>query len=141
MSVIVARALPTCIGKATGVRRSRRFSSRVKPFNLRPISISTRPSCRQFYCKRRAMRMAGQAPWRRFGDGMIRNAELGDIPALVAMEERSFDSDRLSRRNFRHLLTRGKAACLVEEEEIGRAAGRERGCQYGATAVGGVPIK
>lgn len=46
---------------------------------------------------------------------MIRNATLEDIDALVAIEERCFDSDRLSRRNFRHLITKGKAAMLLEE--------------------------
>ena len=44
---------------------------------------------------------------------MIRPARLADIPALVAVENRSFDSDRLSRRNFRYLLSRGNAATVV----------------------------
>lgn len=48
---------------------------------------------------------------------MIREATLDDVDALVAIEERCFESDRLSRRNFRHLLTRGKAATLLEEAE------------------------
>lgn len=48
---------------------------------------------------------------------MIRNATLGDIDALVALENRSFDTDRLSRRSFRHLLTKANAVTLVDELE------------------------
>ena len=44
---------------------------------------------------------------------MIRPAALDDLDALLDIEERCFDSDRLSRRRFRHLLTRGHAATLV----------------------------
>lgn len=47
---------------------------------------------------------------------MIRNACIADIPALVSLEHRCFDIDRLSARNFRHLLTRGKASLFVCEE-------------------------
>lgn len=47
---------------------------------------------------------------------MIRPATLDDLDALVEIEERCFDSDRLSRRSFRHLLTRGHAATLVDDE-------------------------
>jgi ribosomal-protein-alanine acetyltransferase len=45
----------------------------------------------------------------------LRAAELADLDALVAIENRCFDTDRLSRRSFRHLLTRGRAATLVAE--------------------------
>lgn len=48
---------------------------------------------------------------------MLRPAELRDLDALVAIENRSFDTDRLSRRSFRHLLTRGHAITLVAEAE------------------------
>lgn len=44
---------------------------------------------------------------------MIRRADLHDLTTLVEIEKRCFDSDRLSRRNFRHLLTKGHAATLV----------------------------
>ncbi len=47
---------------------------------------------------------------------MIRPAELRDVDALVAIENRCFTTDRLSRRSFRHILTRGHAATLLEEE-------------------------
>ena len=47
---------------------------------------------------------------------MPRHATLDDIPALLALENRCFTTDRLSRRSFRHLLTRGHAVTLLEEE-------------------------
>ncbi len=47
---------------------------------------------------------------------MIRQATLDDLDALVGIEVSSFDSDRLSRRNFRYLLIKGNAEILVEEE-------------------------
>ena len=47
---------------------------------------------------------------------MIRPATSADIPALTDIEIRCFDIDRLSERSFRHLLTRGNAVTLVEEE-------------------------
>lgn len=53
---------------------------------------------------------------------MIRHALLTDVPRLVEIENRCFDTDRLSRRSFRHILTRGRAMTLVWEEE-GRVEG------------------
>ncbi len=47
---------------------------------------------------------------------MIRPATLDDLDALVDIEDRCFDSDRLSRRSFRYLLTEGNAETLVEEQ-------------------------
>ncbi len=47
---------------------------------------------------------------------MIRPANLSDLDALVQLETRNFDSDRLSRRSFHYLLTRGNAILLVDEE-------------------------
>jgi len=47
---------------------------------------------------------------------MPRAATPDDIPALLTIENRCFSSDRLSRRSFRHLLTRGNAITLVEED-------------------------
>ncbi len=43
----------------------------------------------------------------------MRPATIHDIEALVALEERSFPTDRLSRRNFRYMLTRANATTLV----------------------------
>lgn len=48
---------------------------------------------------------------------MIRPATTSDLSALVSIEIRCFDIDRLSERSFRHLLTRGNAITLVDDEE------------------------
>ncbi|MGW8311496.1 MAG: GNAT family N-acetyltransferase, partial [Thiogranum sp.] len=48
---------------------------------------------------------------------MIRPAGLQDLDALVAIENRSFDVDRFSRRSFRYLLTRANAETLAYEEQ------------------------
>ncbi|MDG4594489.1 MAG: GNAT family N-acetyltransferase/peptidase C39 family protein [Candidatus Contendobacter sp.] len=53
---------------------------------------------------------------------MPRLATLDDLPVLLTIEQRCFSTDRLSRRSFRHLLTRGHATTLVDE-----VAGRIRG--------------
>lgn len=46
----------------------------------------------------------------------LRPAALPDLDRLVTLEERCFTSDRISRRSFRHLLTKGHADCIVAEE-------------------------
>jgi len=43
----------------------------------------------------------------------LRSAGLDDLEALVALEHASFQGDRISRRQFRYLLTRGNASTLV----------------------------
>jgi ribosomal protein S18 acetylase RimI-like enzyme len=48
---------------------------------------------------------------------MIRQATLDDLDALVRIEDSCFDTDRLSRRNFRYLLIKGNAEILVEEDK------------------------
>ncbi len=48
---------------------------------------------------------------------MIRKAVLADLPRLVHIENRCFEGDRLSKRSFRHLLTRGHAIVLVAEQD------------------------
>lgn len=53
---------------------------------------------------------------------MIRSATLADLGALVALEQRCFQTDRLSRRSFRHLLLRGNVQTLLIEE-AGRSCG------------------
>lgn len=45
----------------------------------------------------------------------IRRARKADIDSLVVIEDRAFAGDRLSRRQFRHLLTRGNASVLIAE--------------------------
>lgn len=47
---------------------------------------------------------------------MIRTATTNDIDALLAIENTCFLGDRLSRRSFRHLLTKGHALTLVDAE-------------------------
>ena len=53
---------------------------------------------------------------------MTRVATLNDIEALLAIEQQSFAADRISRRQFRHMLTRANAAVLVDER-AGRIVG------------------
>jgi ribosomal protein S18 acetylase RimI-like enzyme len=48
---------------------------------------------------------------------MIRAAVLDDLKQLERLENLCFTSDRLSRRQLRYLLTKGKASLLVEQEE------------------------
>jgi ribosomal protein S18 acetylase RimI-like enzyme len=50
---------------------------------------------------------------------MIRLARIDDLPALVDIENAVFAQDRISRRNFRHLLTRAHAISLVDEDRDG----------------------
>jgi ribosomal protein S18 acetylase RimI-like enzyme len=49
------------------------------------------------------------------GGVWIRKALPEDLAALVALEQRCFDSDRISQRQFRYLLTKGNASILVAE--------------------------
>lgn len=51
----------------------------------------------------------------------IRNATIADLDALVALEDACFDDDRISRRQFRHLLSRGHAALFVADDDGGLA--------------------
>ncbi|MEX0899612.1 MAG: GNAT family N-acetyltransferase/peptidase C39 family protein [Gammaproteobacteria bacterium] len=47
---------------------------------------------------------------------MVQPATLDDLDALVDLEHRCFDSDRLSRRSFRRMITRANAALLIDRE-------------------------
>ncbi|HYW02532.1 MAG TPA: peptidase C39 family protein [Gammaproteobacteria bacterium] len=47
----------------------------------------------------------------------IRHARPSDLDALLELEIRCFETDRLSRRSFRHMLTRAKAVTLVAERD------------------------
>jgi ribosomal protein S18 acetylase RimI-like enzyme len=47
---------------------------------------------------------------------VIRDATVNDLDALVRLEERCFDSDRLSRRSFRYMILRSHARLVVDEE-------------------------
>lgn len=53
----------------------------------------------------------------------IRPATTADIPALLEIEAACFDSDRLTRRSFHHMLTRAKASLYVAESAPGEIAG------------------
>ncbi|MBF0255996.1 MAG: GNAT family N-acetyltransferase/peptidase C39 family protein [Gammaproteobacteria bacterium] len=48
-------------------------------------------------------------------EGHIRAAGAQDLSALVALEQQCFSGDRISRRQFRYLLTKANAAVLVIE--------------------------
>ncbi len=48
---------------------------------------------------------------------MIRRATIRDLDELSALEERCFETDLLSRRQFRHLLTRANASTLVAADD------------------------
>lgn len=54
---------------------------------------------------------------------ILRPATVKDLDALVALEQESFDSDRLNRRQLRYLLTRAQAATRVAESPAGRVEG------------------
>jgi ribosomal protein S18 acetylase RimI-like enzyme len=56
----------------------------------------------------------------------IRPAELADLPALVALENDAFASDRLSRRSLRYYISAPSAALIVCER---------RGCLAGYSLV------
>ncbi|MCB1141412.1 MAG: GNAT family N-acetyltransferase/peptidase C39 family protein [Leptospiraceae bacterium] len=47
---------------------------------------------------------------------MLRPANLTDLDGLIQLETTSFDSDQISRRSFRYLLTKGKAETWLDEE-------------------------
>jgi ribosomal protein S18 acetylase RimI-like enzyme len=47
---------------------------------------------------------------------MIRHATLDDVDALVDIENSCFQTDRISRRSFRHLLSKGHAVTLVDDD-------------------------
>lgn len=65
---------------------------------------------------------------------MLRQARPADLPALLAIEEQSFAGDRLSRRSFQHLLSRGHAIVLVAERG-GTVVGDAIALLHGRTAL------
>ncbi|MCM8733589.1 GNAT family N-acetyltransferase [Azospirillum sp. A1-3] len=48
----------------------------------------------------------------------IRHAELADIAALLAIEERSFPTDRMTQRNFRYAIRKAKGVVLVAYRQV-----------------------
>jgi ribosomal protein S18 acetylase RimI-like enzyme len=53
---------------------------------------------------------------------MIRLATADDLTSLLSIEQDSFEGDRINRRSFRHLLTKGHALTLLDTQN-----GRVRG--------------
>ena len=53
----------------------------------------------------------------------IRSAVLEDLEPLLALENQAFRSDRVSRRQFRYLLTRAQARTLVACDSTGAIVG------------------
>lgn len=51
------------------------------------------------------------------GPFTLRQAVPADITQLLRLENRCFESDRLTRRNFQYLLRRGHAQCVVAERD------------------------
>ncbi|MCB1754009.1 MAG: GNAT family N-acetyltransferase/peptidase C39 family protein [Gammaproteobacteria bacterium] len=52
----------------------------------------------------------------------IRPAEVADIPALLELEEVCFEHDRISKRQFRYLITKARSAVILVEQD-GRIQG------------------
>jgi ribosomal protein S18 acetylase RimI-like enzyme len=50
---------------------------------------------------------------------MIRPASVSDFEALVGIEQRCFETDRITRRQWRYMLTKARADILVEEDANG----------------------
>jgi ribosomal protein S18 acetylase RimI-like enzyme len=74
-----------------------------------------------------------QLPVRR-PDWAIRLARVEDLDQLLALENRCFEHDRLSRRSFRHFLTSDTASCLVAER-AGEPLGYALVLFHGRTAL------
>jgi ribosomal protein S18 acetylase RimI-like enzyme len=53
----------------------------------------------------------------------MRAADVSDLTALIALENRVFTTDRLSRRSLRHFLTSPTAAVTVAQDADGGIAG------------------
>jgi ribosomal protein S18 acetylase RimI-like enzyme len=53
----------------------------------------------------------------------VRTAVLDDLESLLALENQAFCSDRISRRQFRYLLTRAQARTLVACDDGGAIVG------------------
>lgn len=56
------------------------------------------------------------APVRAATETVVRPGQIGDIAALLKLEEACFSSDRLSRRSFNHMLTKAKASLYVAQD-------------------------
>jgi len=65
---------------------------------------------------------------------VIRPAQVADLEALLVLENRCFEHDRLSRRSFRHFLGSDTASCLVCEHD-GQLLGYVLVLFHGRTAL------
>ena len=74
-----------------------------------------------------------QLPVRR-PDWAIRLARVEDLDRLLALENRCFELDRLSRRSFRHFLSSDTASCMVAER-AGELLGYALVLFHGRTAL------
>lgn len=54
---------------------------------------------------------------------VIRRATATDISALLAIEEQSFATDRMTRRNFRYAILKAKGVVLVAERQVDDRSG------------------
>ncbi|CAO3406698.1 GNAT family N-acetyltransferase [Azospirillum largimobile] len=64
---------------------------------------------------------------------VIRRATAADIPALLAIEEQSFATDRMTRRNFRYAILKAKGVVLLADCQVGGCPSdiRSRPVAYG----------
>lgn len=70
----------------------------------------------------------------RHPDWAIRLARVEDLDRLLALENRCFEHDRLSRRSFRHFLSSDTASCMVAER-AGELLGYALVLFHGRTAL------
>ncbi len=66
---------------------------------------------------------------------MIREAVLEDVPALCGIEDRCFETDRLSARSFRRFIARSRAELLVDEADDRRLRGYSLVLFHGGTSL------
>ncbi|WP_109051543.1 N-acetyltransferase [Azospirillum sp. TSA6c] len=67
----------------------------------------------------------------------IRHAESADIPALLAIEEQSFATDRMTQRNFRYAIRQAKGVVLVAYRQVPKVQERPPSYQPGGYGVVG----
>lgn len=67
----------------------------------------------------------------------IRRAEMADIPALLAIEEQSFATDRMTQRNFRYAIRQAKGVVLVAYRQVPKVQEASLAHQPGAYGVVG----
>src|SRR3546814_18846743 len=91
-----------------------------------------------------ALLEALHGPW--FGDRHSADADAAGQFRLVCTMMMAVNHEADTHRSgkcidFRHTPALAGARCLMRNEEIGQATGRERGCQYVAALGGAVALK